>query len=628
MAEVAQTGNYSQVSTWVGGLKPTENEAVLIPESLTLTIDENAEFGATTINGTLVKNEDINVVVNGNMLVMGTGILTVNAGGYLNFDGNYALTWYSGSQINVNGTSVKPVSIGATAGNTLTYSAYDNETQTKHNINYCQFSNTGTVNITGRSASYTQNVEYTNCLFVNYGMIWIYQGETPSVSSTLKFIDCDFRNPQNAEHSIYLSKSFEVAENSHAITGCTFYGSSVKYLTTKLTSTNKFILTNNKIGNLRLDITGTDCQNNYFYSGLSQAEVINNNGSSIISGNVFYSTGYNNPHHIQLVGNATVENNISIMDTENGDGNHILVTEADGVVATVNKNLTIGDNGIIARGTRPNCDITITRHSHLSSNDGLSDDLLIVEDPDYTGLITLKSSLCVSTTGGALAGDPESSETELIAGCEFDYNNIYNTALASRYAVPIDGKTLGDAGYGQNDLGVDPEFVNPNATILTCDTNLGGDGSLLNFNTKMFSINGYDLTGGSATPDTNYTINNVKSYFVNAFTPTAVELSGAGELGVDIGAIDVQAGFEVTFSVVGSGTTTPSGTNVYSDGEIVEIEAIADNGSIFMGWSADGDIDFDDPYNALTNATINGQGTILAEFDLQNYISTIVIEEI
>jgi hypothetical protein len=75
----------------------------------------------------------------------------------------------------------------------------------------------------------------------------------------------------------------------------------------------------------------------------------------------------------------------------------------------------------------------------------------------------------------------------------------------------------------------------------------------------------------------------------------------------------------VTFAVEpsGTGSTSPSGTQSYTGGQVVPISATdtnANDGYVFSYWSATGAITIADPYAASTTATINGDGTIIAHF--------------
>ena len=74
--------------------------------------------------------------------------------------------------------------------------------------------------------------------------------------------------------------------------------------------------------------------------------------------------------------------------------------------------------------------------------------------------------------------------------------------------------------------------------------------------------------------------------------------------------------YQVSFAVSpsGSGTTAPSGTDVWEDAGVIPISATANSGYAFSSWSATGSITIANPLSASTTATINGPGTITANF--------------
>ena len=76
--------------------------------------------------------------------------------------------------------------------------------------------------------------------------------------------------------------------------------------------------------------------------------------------------------------------------------------------------------------------------------------------------------------------------------------------------------------------------------------------------------------------------------------------------------------YSVSFAVSppGSGTTGPSGTNLWEDAGPLAISASANPGYGFGSWAAAGSITFASPTSSGTTATISGPGTITADFGL------------
>jgi hypothetical protein len=74
--------------------------------------------------------------------------------------------------------------------------------------------------------------------------------------------------------------------------------------------------------------------------------------------------------------------------------------------------------------------------------------------------------------------------------------------------------------------------------------------------------------------------------------------------------------YKITFNVnpYNSGTTTPSGTNWYNSGQILNIAATKKDSYTFSSWTKTGSITIADASSSTTTATINGPGTITANF--------------
>jgi FlaG/FlaF family flagellin (archaellin) len=64
----------------------------------------------------------------------------------------------------------------------------------------------------------------------------------------------------------------------------------------------------------------------------------------------------------------------------------------------------------------------------------------------------------------------------------------------------------------------------------------------------------------------------------------------------------------------GSGTTSPSGTQTYTTGTSVPISATSIGSYTFSSWTFSGSIQITNPASASTSATINGAGTVTANF--------------
>ena len=98
---------------------------------------------------------------------------------------------------------------------------------------------------------------------------------------------------------------------------------------------------------------------------------------------------------------------------------------------------------------------------------------------------------------------------------------------------------------------------------------------------------------------------------------TTAQISGTGSITANFIQIQTGQNYQVTFSTNGGGsssTTNPTGTQTYAAGTIVPISATAGSGYQFSSWSSTGSISFDASTSASTNALINGEGSIIANF--------------
>jgi hypothetical protein len=79
--------------------------------------------------------------------------------------------------------------------------------------------------------------------------------------------------------------------------------------------------------------------------------------------------------------------------------------------------------------------------------------------------------------------------------------------------------------------------------------------------------------------------------------------------------------YQVSFVVSpsGSGTTSPSGTNVWENATSLSISASANSGYYFLSWSATTGITITSPTSASTTATLNANGTITVTFTKLNH---------
>ena len=168
---------------------------------------------------------------------------------------------------------------------------------------------------------------------------------------------------------------------------------------------------------------------------------------------------------------------------------------------------------------------------------------------------------------------------------------------------------------------------------------LGAGGSSIN-PTGTQSYAGGSIVSISAVPASGYQF----SYWVSATTTgsitfgsttsavTTAQINGAGSVTANFIQIQTGQNYQVTFSTVGGGSnsiTNPTGTQTYAAGALVPISATAGSGYQFSSWSSTGSISFDASTSTSTNAHINGDGSIIANFIIpqtgQNYQVTFTL---
>ena len=129
-------------------------------------------------------------------------------------------------------------------------------------------------------------------------------------------------------------------------------------------------------------------------------------------------------------------------------------------------------------------------------------------------------------------------------------------------------------------------------------------------------LNGvWGQSGGTGTRLTGYVINGGTNNPTST-TGTVTVLSGAISTHEFVTATSTTQ-YQVTFAVSpsGTGTTTPSGINVWEDAGTLSISATGNTGYSVDHWSSStGSITFTNAYAASTFATIGGTGTITANF--------------
>jgi hypothetical protein len=125
---------------------------------------------------------------------------------------------------------------------------------------------------------------------------------------------------------------------------------------------------------------------------------------------------------------------------------------------------------------------------------------------------------------------------------------------------------------------------------------------------------GYSFSAWSATGSITFTD--------AASSSTTATVNGAGT----VTATFTKTNYQVTFvtSPTGAGTTSPSTAGSYTMGQQVSISAVAGSNYKFSSWSATG-VTIADASSASTTATVNGAGTVTANFIALHILTSITI---
>lgn len=195
------------------------------------------------------------------------------------------------------------------------------------------------------------------------------------------------------------------------------------------------------------------------------------------------------------------------------------------------------------------------------------------------------SGALVAAAGGAAVVQTEDAidyigyiEAEMDAANEDHPNQVGDGYIASDAAGDF-------TGYGVNDVPVaDVQFVNPNANALTWTAANGYAATLAGLDTALLAGYGVDSSGDSVPQDADATMANYRAYMQASYISTNASFAGAGELGVDIGAMDVQVNQSADFPLISSVA------NIFAPAIVAQV--------IYL-------LDFDASYQVTTNTVFS-----------------------
>jgi hypothetical protein len=144
------------------------------------------------------------------------------------------------------------------------------------------------------------------------------------------------------------------------------------------------------------------------------------------------------------------------------------------------------------------------------------------------------------------------------ASAVVDYNAFHNQTNPANLDLGTDNSYVGaenqapwwatGGGYGSatdrgaNDIPIDPQLNDTTRNIATWDASMGGPGTIASAAANAATLLGYAIDGTPTTPAAGYTLDAFLAYMREGFAPQNPAVQGAGQGGVDLGAVDYVAG--------------------------------------------------------------------------------------
>ncbi len=184
-----------------------------------------------------------------------------------------------------------------------------------------------------------------------------------------------------------------------------------------------------------------------------------------------------------------------------------------------------------------------------------------------------------------------------IANGVFD-NNTYRLPTDAENAASYGAGTefvgtVGSSGYGLR-------IGTYNTTFLPAAGIRGNTGSPAN----MYNHGGYWLSRP---------YDATRGYYLYFGTGINPQSNNTVDTGSTVRCVSQQS-YAVTIAAGTGGTVTNSGTNNYHAGMVMQVTATPSEGYVFKNWTATGSVTLADPSAAATIMTVNGAGTVTANF--------------
>ena len=581
MAEItsAQAGNWSDTATWVGGVVPGDGDTAVVNHAVT--VDVNTTVGASDAAGTVAitvktgKSLTINADLRcrGNLLQERGSTVTVNGPSTLfldsategvryawtcnmtgsgvpkfeikSVDGQRGIVNGNGGRGGANGVA-SPYSAGGVwaaidfdgailknlgSSSVRAIHSYMHDSTCSLSIKNVLIDNCGEVYLqinNGAIQFVIDKIDFRNCLASNALDMLGSQDKTTGtrkLSNLTLYSDSTTRSIQNSmrdleyENIILHNSRFVNSMNTRRNIFGKVFSSRDEFTTPVLQTIGK---------------TGCIVEDSIFVSNVTNPHIITDNNSdqgqddNVVRRCIADAWGRTAGDWGELIANTFKRFEVYENLVINGRINLYSIASTTGTI-NANRNTIYDCNGMNIGET--------------------------VATPD--GLEKYSSNLMVSLPGGMFQ---LSAFTALDDASFIDYNAFWDMQTASNLDHPViagnprsymgaesqddwfqDGLGFnGTAGRGLNDVYVNPQFVDSSRTVKKWgqlfDPALD---TVQDIGKLMVRLNGYDFEGTPASPVEGATVEACWEWVRAGFAPTNQALKGAGEGGVDIGAMDV-----------------------------------------------------------------------------------------
>ena len=570
----AQTGPWSETSTWSGGVVPGNGDSAIIAATHNVTVDQDTTIGTSDVADTGTAAITVNT---GGTLTIGAFRLTSRgdidlsacnnttrgldglAGGSVLFDDTQAAgsesyrlitpSQYPGTQpaVRIRGTAVSRFTLGIVASGTYARIAGSGVNYFGLlDAEYCDIENFGDASTDANALSAPSDgdnngsvLRLISCIFTNCGK---FNATADGNHSQITLQSCSFKSSAGTRSLGYSSYVQRLGSGIRSITGCVFDKHVDLFAPRDLTLSQNFFGQGYTTSN-------TDSEG-WTSSNLNFVQADNSFEEFVPRGDVTDEFWYHsyvskvNPHLMFVRGDnqtseQTVRGVIFEAATSDNNGDCMLVGNKS-IATTINIRQCIGlpNAGGDCSGTLLsalgdiNFTISVENCTHFcGSQTG------IAVGETYVGHAGMFSSIRgnifhdTSARGYKVADSGTNDNVpDLVASGDIDFNCGFNL-LAGSNLKGYNNLEFSSGAPGANDVDVDPAFRDRTRDLASWDASLGGPGTAANAVAELQKRNDADF-------NSEYTVSNLLTYVRDGFAPTATQLRGADQNAGTIGAVE------------------------------------------------------------------------------------------